>query len=70
MAAITLFGLFLHASLRLPASCLQVDSIKDTVSTVKAMTAASKEMKSNFKKNKELDINYIDKMNGGRRAGG
>ena len=33
------------------------------------MTAASKEMKSNFKKNKELDINYIDKMNGGRRAG-
>ena len=49
--------------------CLQVDSIKDTVSTVQAMTAASKEMKSNFKKNKELDINYIDKMNGGRRAG-
>ena len=41
-----------------------VDSIKDTVSTVQAMTAASKEMKNNFKKTKELDINYIDKMNG------
>ena len=41
-----------------------VDSIKDTVSTVQAMTAASKEMKKNFKQTKELDINYIDKMNG------
>lgn len=39
-----------------------VDSIKDTVSTVQAMTAANKEMKHVMKKNKELDINYIDKM--------
>lgn len=39
-----------------------VDNIKDTVSTVQAMTAAGKEMKMQMKKNKELDINYIDKM--------
>ncbi len=39
-----------------------VDSVKDTVSTVQALSAASKEMKSQFKKNKELDISYIDKM--------
>mmetsp|Transcript_18814 Transcript_18814/g.40499 ORF Transcript_18814/g.40499 Transcript_18814/m.40499 type:complete len:223 (+) Transcript_18814:627-1295(+) len=39
-----------------------MDSIKDTVSTVQALTAANKEMKTVMKKNKELDINYIDKM--------
>eukprot|EP00798_Chlamydomonas_sp_ICE-L_P022799 gene22799-29968_t len=39
-----------------------VDSIKDTVSTVQAMSAANKEMKTVMKKNKELDINYIDKI--------
>jgi hypothetical protein len=39
-----------------------VDSVKDTVSTVQALHAASKEMKTAFKKNKELDLNYIDKM--------
>ncbi|MEW5300667.1 MAG: hypothetical protein WDW38_005389 [Sanguina aurantia] len=39
-----------------------VDSIQDTVSTVQALKSASKEMKTAFKKNKELDINYIDKM--------
>lgn len=39
-----------------------VDSIQDTVHTVQALNAAGKEMKSQFKKNKELDINYIDKM--------
>ena len=29
---------------------------------VQALSAASKEMKTQFKKNKELDISYIDKM--------
>eukprot|EP00798_Chlamydomonas_sp_ICE-L_P027850 gene27850-4022_t len=39
-----------------------VDSIQDTVTTVQATTAANKEMKKLMKKNKELDINYIDNM--------
>ncbi|GAX77797.1 hypothetical protein CEUSTIGMA_g5240.t1 [Chlamydomonas eustigma] len=39
-----------------------VDTVKDTVSTVQALAAASKEMKTVMKKNKELDINYIDKI--------
>lgn len=39
-----------------------VDSIKDTVGTVQALSAANKDMKQAFKKNKELDLNYIDKL--------
>lgn len=39
-----------------------VDSVKDTVQSVQALKAASKEMKTAFKKNKELDIDYIEKM--------
>lgn len=39
-----------------------VENIKDTVTTVQAMKAASADMKSVMKKNKELDINYIEKM--------
>ncbi|KAF5839881.1 Snf7 family [Dunaliella salina] len=39
-----------------------VDNIKDTVGTVQGLTAAQKEMKSMMKNNKELDLNYIDKM--------
>ncbi|KAJ9523220.1 hypothetical protein QJQ45_024006 [Haematococcus lacustris] len=39
-----------------------VDSIKDTITTVQALSIANKEMKSTMKKNKELDLNYIDKL--------
>eukprot|EP00197_Chlamydomonas_leiostraca_P014229 CAMPEP_0202885486 /NCGR_PEP_ID=MMETSP1391-20130828/41688_1 /ASSEMBLY_ACC=CAM_ASM_000867 /TAXON_ID=1034604 /ORGANISM="Chlamydomonas leiostraca, Strain SAG 11-49" /LENGTH=222 /DNA_ID=CAMNT_0049568737 /DNA_START=44 /DNA_END=712 /DNA_ORIENTATION=- len=39
-----------------------VDNVKDTVSTVQALKAATTDMKTAFKKNKELDLNYIDKM--------
>ena len=39
-----------------------VDSIKDTVTMVQSSQAVLKEMKTAMKKNKELDINYIDKM--------
>ncbi|KAG2438916.1 hypothetical protein HYH02_010711 [Chlamydomonas schloesseri] len=39
-----------------------VDSIKDTVTSVQALKQASKEMKTAFKKNKELDIGYIENM--------
>ncbi|KAG2500732.1 hypothetical protein HYH03_001496 [Edaphochlamys debaryana] len=39
-----------------------VDSIKDTVTSVQALKAAGKEMKTAFKKNKELDIGYIENL--------
>lgn len=39
-----------------------IDSVSTTVQTVQAMKEASKELKGQFKKNKELNINYIDKM--------
>lgn len=39
-----------------------MDSVKDTVQTVQALTSASKEMKTLMKKNKELNLDYIDKL--------
>ena len=39
-----------------------VDSVQTTVSTVQALSAASKQMTKDMKKNKELNIDYIDKM--------
>lgn len=39
-----------------------VDSVKDTVSTVQALSAAGKDMKKQFKNTKELNIDYIDKL--------
>lgn len=39
-----------------------IDSIKDTVGTVQAMKSANTEMRGMMKKNKELDIGYIEKM--------
>lgn len=39
-----------------------VDSVKDTVQTVQALKGAGQEMKQAMKKNKELDISYIEKM--------
>lgn len=45
------------------ATRFTVDNIKDTVANVAAMKAASKEMKAAVKQNKELNLNYIDKMN-------
>jgi hypothetical protein len=39
-----------------------VDSVKDTVQSVQALKAAGAEMKTAFKKNKELDIGYIEKL--------
>jgi len=39
-----------------------VQSVKDTVETVQAMKVASKEMRTAFKANKELDIRFIDRM--------
>lgn len=39
-----------------------LDSIKDTVQTVKGMTAMNAEMQKALKKNKELNLDYIDKV--------
>ncbi len=39
-----------------------VENVKDTVGSVQALKAASKEMKAAFKQHKELDIDYIEKM--------
>lgn len=39
-----------------------VDSVQTTISTVQALSSASKQMAKDMKKNKELDIDYIDKM--------
>jgi charged multivesicular body protein 5 len=39
-----------------------VESIQDTVQTVQALQAASKQMKSTMKTNKELDLSFIDKL--------
>lgn len=39
-----------------------VESVKDTVTTVQALTHASKEMRTMMKQNKELDLNFIDKL--------
>lgn len=39
-----------------------VESIQDTVQTVQALKGASNTMKVAMKKNKELDLNYIDKL--------
>ncbi|KIZ06464.1 Charged multivesicular body protein 5 [Monoraphidium neglectum] len=39
-----------------------VESIQDTVQTVQALKGASKEMRGAMKANKELDLNFIDKL--------
>eukprot|EP00877_Chromochloris_zofingiensis_P004114 jgi/Chrzof1/13703/Cz08g08220.t1 len=39
-----------------------VESIQDTVQTVQALKGASKQMKTAMKTNKELDLNFIDRL--------
>ncbi|KAI8463147.1 MAG: Snf7 family [Monoraphidium minutum] len=39
-----------------------VESIQDTVQTVQALKGAAKEMRGAMKNNKELDLNFIDKL--------
>jgi charged multivesicular body protein 5 len=45
-----------------PPCRFTMESMKETVTTVQAMKVASKELKSGFKKNKELNIDYIDNL--------
>lgn len=39
-----------------------VESIQDTVQTVQALKGAAKQMRGAMKANKELDLNFIDKL--------
>lgn len=39
-----------------------VDTMKDTVTTVQALKASTAEMKTMMKKNQELNVDYIDKL--------
>eukprot|EP00878_Enallax_costatus_P012646 GHUV01013209.1.p1 GENE.GHUV01013209.1~~GHUV01013209.1.p1 ORF type:complete len:149 (+),score=61.10 GHUV01013209.1:408-854(+) len=39
-----------------------VESVQDTVQTVQALKSASSQMKGALKQNKELDLNFIDKL--------
>lgn len=47
--------------------------MQDTVQTVQALKAASSQMKTAMRSNKELDLNFIDNLQvcaAGRQAGG
>lgn len=56
-------GTLMQQQLNVEQTRFTVESMQGTVSTVQAMKAASKEMKAAIKTTKELDLNYIDKLN-------